>query len=66
MATGLLSAEKMNETGHIVVFDGDNSYVASKWAGDVNMLRRQDGNFMLDLWVPPPAVAQGLGFAKQP
>ena len=66
VAKGLLSVERMNETGHIVVFDGDNSYVANKWSGEVNILRRQDGNFMLDLWVPPPEVAQDLGFARQP
>ena len=47
----------MNEKGHAVVFDGDMSFVVSKAIGEVNHLRRQDGNFMLDLWIPPPDVA---------
>ena len=58
MSKGLLSVEKMNENGHAVVFD--------KAAGEVNHLRRQDGSFMLDLWIPPPDVAETWGFGRQP
>ena len=66
VSKGLLSVEKMNECGHIVVFDGDASFIANKKTGEVNQLRRQDGNFMLDLWIPPPEVAQALGFTRLP
>ena len=62
----MLSVEKMNETGHVVVFDGDASFIMNKWTGEVNQLRRQDGNFMLDIWIPPPDVAQELGFGRRP
>ena len=47
----------MNENGHAVVFDRDMSFVVNKATGETNHLRRQDGNFMLDLWIPPPDVA---------
>jgi hypothetical protein len=66
VSKGLLSVEKMNECGHLVVFDGDASFIANKKTGEVNRMRRQDGNFMLDLWIPPPEVAQSLGFAGRP
>ena len=66
VSKGLLSVEKMNENGHAVVFDGDMSFVVSKAIGEVNHLRRQDGNFMLDLWIHPPDVAETWGFCRQP
>ena len=42
------------------------SFVVNKAIGEVNHSRRQDGNFMLDLWIPPPDVAETLVFGKQP
>ena len=57
VSKGLLSVEKMNENGHAEIFDGDMSFVVNKATGEVNHLRRQDGNFTLDLWIPPPDVA---------
>ena len=66
VSKGLLSVDKMNECGHVVVFDGDSSFIANKKTGEVNQLRRQDGNFMLDLWIPPPEVAEALGFTRLP
>ena len=62
---GLLSADKMNECGHMVVLDGDNSFIVHKTSGDINRLRREDGNFMMDVWVPPPEVAVAAGFRGQ-
>ena len=62
VSKGLLSVEKMNESGHFVVFDGDDSYIANKKTGEINRLRREDGNFMMDIWVPPPHVAEASGF----
>ena len=66
VSKGLLSVEKMNECGHVVIFDGDESIIINKKTGEINQLRRQDGNFMLDLWIPPPEVAQDLGFTWRP
>ena len=62
VSKGLLSVDKMNESGHTVVFDGDNSYIAHKQTGEINRLRREDGNFMMDIWVPPPQIAEAMGF----
>ena len=62
---GLLSAEKMNECGHVVVLDGDNSFIIHKTTGDINRLRRDEGNFMMDVWAPPPDVALAAGFRGQ-
>ena len=66
VSKGLLSVGKMNENGHAVVFDGDMSFVVNEATGGVNHLRRQDGNFMLDLWIPPPDVAETWGSGRQP
>ena len=66
VSKGLPSVEKMNENGHAVVFDGDMSFVVNKATGEVNHLRRQDGNFMLDMWIPPPDVAETWSSGRQP
>ena len=66
VAKGLCSVEKMCQAGHVVVFDGDNSYVYNKHTHEVNMLRREEGNFMLDVWVPPPSAVDESGFGRQP
>ena len=60
------SVEKMNEAGHIVVFDGPNSFIFHKQTQEVNMMRQEEGNFMLDCWVPPPGWAESAGFGGQP
>ena len=39
VSRGLLSAKKMNESGHAVIFDGDKSFVANEATGEVNHLR---------------------------
>ena len=66
VSKGLLSVEKMNENGHAVAFDRDMSFVVNKATGEVNHLRRQDGNFILDLWIHPPDVAETWCFGRQP
>ena len=62
----LASVTKMNEAGHIVVFDGPESFIVNKITGEINALRQEDGNFMLDVWVPPPSIAEQAGFHGQP
>ena len=66
VAKGWLNVEKMYENGHAVVFDGDMSLVVNKTTDEVNHLRREDGNFVLDLWIPPRGVAEGKGFGREP
>ena len=40
--------------GHRVVFDEDGSYIENKTTGEMNMLREDNGNYMLDMWVVFP------------
>ena len=47
------SVKKMCRSGHRVVFDDDGSYVLNKTSGEVNWLREENGNYMLDTWVMP-------------
>ena len=66
VAKPLLSAEKLNQVGHFVVIDGDESCIINKSTYEVTALRREEGNFMLDVWVPPAAVSRKMGFPRQP
>ena len=63
------SVKRMCSSGHRVVFDDDGSYIVHKATGEVNWLREERGNYMLDTWVmPAPAYASLLaetGFARQ-
>ena len=66
VAKPLTSVKKMTAEGHIVVFDEEMSYVYNKRTGELNMLREEDGNYMMDVWVPPPETARKMGFRGQP
>ena len=60
------SVQKMNEAGHMVVFDGPDSFILHKKTQEVNMMRQEYGNFMLNCWVLPPGLADSAGFGRQP
>ncbi len=45
------------EAGHTVVFDKSGSFMFDKATGDLNYLREEGGNYMLDVWVPPTVAA---------
>ena len=49
----LASVKKICKAGHMVIFDEDGSYIYNKASGEINMLREDDGNYMLDVWVLP-------------
>ena len=66
VAMPLLSAEKLNQAGNYVVLDGDESCIINKKTHEVTALRREGGNFMLDVWVPPVSVSKKMGFPRQP
>ena len=63
------SVKRMCRSGHRVVFDDEGSYVLNKVSGEVNWLREENGNYMLDTWVMPAdeyAALQGEGgFTRQ-
>ena len=65
--------------GHAVIFmEGkyDGSYIIDLERGDFEAMkmREEDGNYVLDCWVPPAEAGegdedeglQGAGFARQP
>ena len=66
VAKPLASVKKIVEEGHMVVFDKDASYILNKQTGEVNQLREDDGNYMMDVWVPPPDIATKMGFRGLP
>ena len=44
-----------------MVFEEDCSYVITKETNECNMLREDNGNFMLDVWAPPNPEADFVG-----
>ena len=52
-ANSLLSVKQLNKTGHAVVFDDEMSFIINKFTGEVNVLREDNGNLMMDVWLPP-------------
>ena len=56
VAKPLGSVHKICKAGHVVVFDNDGSYIYNKATGEINMLREDHGNYMLDVWIPPSQV----------
>ena len=47
------SVKKICQEGHTVVFDDEESFM-NKNIGEVKWLGEEDGNYMLDAWVPIP------------
>ena len=71
VARPLGSVKRMCGAGHQVVFDADGSYVRNKRTGEINWMREENGNFIMDLWVMPAACLQervnnNWGFHRQP
>ena len=52
------SVKRICAAGHRVVFDEDGSYIEYKTTGEINMLREDNGNYMLDMWVVPPQTTE--------
>jgi hypothetical protein len=47
------SVKRMCTSGHTVVFDEEGSYVLNKLTGEVNWMREENGNYIMDLWIMP-------------
>ena len=54
------SVQRMCKSKHTVVFDEEGSFVVNKISGEINWMREENGNYMLDLWVLPKP-----GFRRQ-
>jgi len=61
----LASVKRIYSAGHTVVFDDEGSFILNKLTGELNMLREENGNYMLDVYVPP-AKSMSPGFVRQP
>ena len=59
------SVKRMCSSGHRVVFDDEGSYIQNKATGELNWLREENGNYILDVWVIPPSNSDA-GFGRQP
>jgi len=70
VARPLGSVKRMCEAGHQVIFDADGSYVRNKRTSEINWMREENGNYIMDLWVMPAtymqeAASNGWGFRRQ-
>ena len=57
--------QRICAAGRKVVFDSEGSYIVNKQTGELNWLRKDNGNFMLDVWVPPPAAVDPCVMGKR-
>ena len=68
VAKPLGSVKRSCRAGHIVLFDDDGSFIYNKLTGEVNAMREDDGNYMLDVYVPPRGyygASSGQPFQRQ-
>ena len=62
----LAAVKRIVEAGHAVVFapeDFGGAFILNLETGEENGLREDDGNYMLDVWIPPAAE---MGFTRLP
>ena len=52
------SVKRICAAGHRVVFDEDGSFIQNKATGEINMMREDNGNYMLDMWIVPPQTSE--------
>ena len=63
------SVRRMCQAGHKVIFDEAGSYIENKRTGEINWLREENGNYVLDVSVVPGSVwdsSRTGGFGRQP
>ena len=52
-ASWALSRRSVRQVSHTVVFEDEESFFTmNKNIGDVNWLREEDGDYVLDAWIP--------------
>ena len=62
----LAAVKRIVEAGHAVIFAPESlggSFILNLETFEENGLREDDGNYLLDVWVPPP---EAVGFARHP
>ena len=67
VAKPLGSVKRLCMAGHTVVFDNEYLYIYNKETGELNQIREDEGNYMLDVWVAPPGSEEydSLPFGRQ-
>ena len=53
------SVQRVCDAGHTVVFHSDCSYVYNKHTGETNLMREDQDNDVLDMWVLPSKAVRG-------
>ena len=53
VSSPLQAVRQLHETGHLVVFDGDESFCFNKMTGEVNHIRDDGTNYLMGVWVIP-------------
>ena len=60
----LASVKRICGAGHTVVFDDLGSFIFNKETGEMNILREEQGNYLLDVYVPPKEAIETEGFQR--
>ena len=63
----LASVKRMVEANHAVVFAPEElggRFILNLDTGEMNRIHEVEGNYMLDVWVPPADTVEGFG--RQP
>ena len=50
----LQSPRALHASGHMVVLDGENSFVLNKITGEVNCMEDDGVSYLMDMWIIPP------------
>jgi hypothetical protein len=54
VTTPLQSVRHLYKSGHVVVFDGPDSFMFNKHTGEMNKIEDDGFNYIQELWVIPP------------
>ena len=68
VTTPLQSVRHLYKSGHLVVFDGPESFMYNKNTGEVNAIEDDGFNYVQELWVIPPDElhnVNSLDFTRQ-
>ena len=63
----LTSVRQLYNSGHLVVFDGPESFIMNKLTGELNMIQDNGTNYTIGMWVVPKDALQGMeaeGFGR--
>ena len=62
----LQSVGELCDQGHRVVFGRGGGYVVDVQTGNITAFARENGTYLMDMWIPPSAAAQQMVMQPQP